>query len=95
LYGKTKTSKNQRQILTSTKIKNISDFVYWGTNASNQTPSIVIPDYHSTLLYTPKNSIACSTKKVCAPSNRKQLTVLFRSFVSTGLVTCTTYQKHF
>jgi hypothetical protein len=28
------------------------DFVYWGAEASNQTPSIVIPDYHSTLLYT-------------------------------------------
>jgi hypothetical protein len=39
------------------KLQKISDesktqsksIVYSGTNASNQTPSIVIPDYHSTL----------------------------------------------
>jgi hypothetical protein len=30
--------------------KNILDFAYLEANASNQTPAIEIPDYHSTLM---------------------------------------------
>jgi hypothetical protein len=37
---------------------------------------------------TPKNKIACGTKLVCAPSDRKHLTVMFLTFASTRLVTC-------
>jgi hypothetical protein len=37
----------------------------------------------------PKNEIACGTKKlVCAPIDRTQMTVMFRTFVSIGLLTC-------